>query len=102
MRFANDNGFFELNPFPGCNQIVISNHSLVYKDRRGNGVGSQEHSARLEKIKFLGYDYVLCTVKSDNIPQLKILSNNGWKQLDDFVNNETGNTVYIYGKKVQV
>ena len=56
--------------------------------------------ARLEKIRVLGYDYVICTVKSDNIPQLKILNKNGWKLLDDFINNETGNTVYIYGKKM--
>jgi len=100
MRFANENGFYELNPFPGCNQIVVSNHSLVYKNKRGNGAGTREHTLRLEKIKFLGYDYVICTVKSDNIPQIKILKSHQWKLLDSFINNETGNEVFIYGKQV--
>lgn len=101
MRYANENGFFELNPFPGCNQIVISNHSLVYKDKRGRGLGTKEHKDRLQKIKFLGYDYVICTVKGSNTSQLHILQNNGWKQLDSFINNETENVVFIYGKRVE-
>lgn len=100
MRYANDNGFYELNPFPGCNQIVVSNHSLVYKHKRGNGIGSKEHTDRLAKIKFLGYDYVICTVKSDNAPQRHILEKNEWRQLDSFTNSETGNLVFLYGKQV--
>lgn len=100
MRFANENGFYELNPFPGCNQLVVSNHSLVYPEKRGVGVGTQEHHKRLQQIKFLGYDYVICTVKADNIPQIKILEKMGWKQLDSFLNGETNNTVFIYGRKM--
>ncbi len=101
MRYeTNCGGFYELNPFPGCNQIVISNHSFVPKEARGKGLGSREHSDRLKKIESLGYDYALCTVKEENIAQIKILENNLWKHLDTFFNKETENTIRIYGRSI--
>lgn len=101
MRFANAQGFYELNPFPGCNQIVISNHSCIKKEKRGQGLGTIEHKYRLEHIKELGYDYAICTVKSDNVPQIKILIKAGWKWLDSFHNKETENDVQIFGKVIE-
>ena len=93
-------GFYELNPFPGCNQIVVSNHSWIPPEKRGKGFGDKVHKDRLHMINLLGYDYAICTVKMDNIPQIRILEKNGWKLLDNFFNRETGNSVYIYGRKM--
>ena len=67
MRFANEDGYCELNSFPGCNQIVVSNHAFIYPEKRGKGLGSKNHKLRVERAKFLGYDYFICTVKADNI-----------------------------------
>ena len=100
MRFANAQGFYELNPFPGCNQIVVSNHSFVHPDKRGGGVGTKEHTYRLMHIKELGYDYAICTVRENNIKQIKILQRHDWKQLDKFFNKETEHTVLIFGKVI--
>ena len=55
MRFANEFGFYELNPFPGSNQIVVSNHAFIYGPWRGQGKGIQQHKERLAKAKELGY-----------------------------------------------
>ena len=102
MRYADlYGGFYELNPFPGCNQIVVSNHSWVAPEQRGKGLGDLIHKERLEHAKTLGYDYVICTVKADNVPQIKILEKNGWTLLDSFINRETTNQVLIYGREVQ-
>ena len=101
MRFANDKGYCELNPFPGCSQIVVSNHGVIYPKERGKGYGSGNHKLRVERAKFMGYDYILCTVKSDNIVEIKILDKNKFKKLDSFVNTETNNIVYIYGKRLK-
>lgn len=100
MRYGSDYGFFELNPFPGCNQIVISNHSWVHPKHRGQGLGHKEHQARLTEIERLGYDYILCTCKESNIAQIKILEKHGWTYLSKFKNRETENTVFLYGKEV--
>jgi L-amino acid N-acyltransferase YncA len=98
MRFANENGYCELNPFPGNSQIVVSNHAFIYPDKRGKGLGNDNHKLRVERARFLGYDYLICTVKSTNSHELKILEKNGFKELDEFLNTNTGNMNKIFGK----
>jgi len=101
MRYPDGiGGFYELNPFPGCNQIIISNHSWIPQEQRGKGQGGKVHQFRLKMAENLGYDYILCTVKADNIPQIRILEKNGWKRLDSFDNRETKNLVFLYGKQL--
>jgi RimJ/RimL family protein N-acetyltransferase len=102
MRYEDGHGgFFELNPFPGCNQLVVSNHSWIDPELRGAGLGTVIHGQRLEKMRILGYDYAICTVKSSNIAQIKILEKYLWKHLDTFMNRETGNRVELWGKRLQ-
>lgn len=102
MRFSNEYGYCELNTFPGCNQIVVSNHAFIYPQHRGKGKGHENHKLRIERASFMGYDYLLCTVRSTNTPELKILDKNGFKELDEFRNSETGNSVKIFGKKLKM
>lgn len=101
MRYSTEYGFYELNPFPGCNQIAVSNHSFIRKEHRGKGLGTKVHNSRLELMQSLGYDYSICTVKDCNVPQIKILEKAGWKHLDSFNSIETENTVRIYGKVIK-
>lgn len=101
MRFFDGiGGFYELNPFPGCNQLVVSNHSWLSPKHRGKGLGTKIHIQRLAQIRILGYDYALCTVRADNAPQVRILEKCGWKLLDAFTNRETGNVVKLYGIRI--
>lgn len=101
MRFSNENGYCELNSFPGNSQIVVSNHAFVYPEKRGKGYGNANHKLRMERATLLGYDYVICTVKSNNTPELKILAKNGFKELDEFMNTNTGNLNKIFGKRIE-
>ena len=100
MRFPQEGGFYELNPFPGCAGIVVSNHSWIDPVLRGNKLGTKNHWRRLQHIANLGYSYALCTVNDDNIAQKKILIHNGWYQFTKFVNKETGHTVCLYGRHI--
>lgn len=97
MRFHTPYGHYELNPFPGSNQIVISSHAFVKKEFRGNGHGKETASRRIEKARELDYDYMLCTVRADNEPQLKIVRKLGWKELDHFYNTVTECEVILFG-----
>ena len=101
MRYANENGYCELNSFPGNSQIVVSNHAFIYPEKRGKGFGSENHKLRRERAAFLGYDYMICTVKSTNSPELFILAKEGFKELDRFVNTNTGNVNIIFGKSLK-
>jgi len=97
MRYADEHGFYELNPFPGCNQVVVSNHAFIYPQHRGKGWGSEQHRHRLQMAKHLGYNYMICTVKETNEPELHILRTHGWRKLDVFLNTETENNLELWG-----
>ncbi len=91
-------GFWEVNSLPGCPQIAVSNHVFINLPYRNQGYGKRYHAERLKNLKELGFNYVLCTVRADNVFQRKILSRFGWKLFDVFNNKETTNDVMIYGK----
>jgi len=93
-------GHYELNNFPGCNQIVVSNHSCIYPQHRGKGLGKALSIEKLAVAKNEGYDYAIATVVGSNSPQLAIMESNGWTLLDTFFNRESGNEVNIFGRRL--
>jgi len=98
VRFSDEHGFYELNPFPGNNQIVVSNHAFIYPSHRNRGFGKVQHEQRLAKARELGYNYILCTVNKENDVECHILEKNGWHMFDGFLNLETDNYVGIWGR----
>ncbi len=93
-------GHYELNNFPGCNQIVVSNHSCIYPLLRGNGLGQKLSEEKIATAREEGFDYMIATVVSTNTAQLKIMEKNGWTLLDTFFNRESGNEVNIFGRRL--
>jgi L-amino acid N-acyltransferase YncA len=100
MRFSDENGFYEIDNLPGCTQVAVSHNSVIYEEQRGKGHGTKANELRIEKAKFLGYDYILCTVDASNEAQLRILKNNEWNELDSFDSRKTGHHVIIFGKRL--
>ena len=98
MRFANEHGFYELNPFPGSNQIVVSNHAFIRPEFREKGLGQKQHKERLLKAKELGYDIIMCTVRRDNGAEKHILTKFGWGFLMAFRSTETEHELEIWTK----
>lgn len=102
MRFHNQNGHYELHSLPGCNQLVVSNHVFIKPDRRGLGLGTLEAHDRIQLAKDMGYDYMICTVVQDNVPQLRIMEKLAWVKLAEWRNSVTDNMVGIYGHDLDV
>jgi RimJ/RimL family protein N-acetyltransferase len=100
MRFSNRYGFYELNPFPGCNQIVVSNHALIYEQFRGQGHGQQQHFERLMQARELGYNRIICTVRADNEAERHILLKNGWEMNFTFTSTETKHEVQMWSRNL--
>ena len=96
MRFADKFGFYELNPFPGSNQIVISNHAFIKPEFRGQGLGKIQHLERLRKAKDLGYDLIICTVREDNYVEKHILGKFNWAFMRRFRSSETDHLVEMW------
>lgn len=100
MRFGDDRGSYEIENLPGSPQVAVSIHSFIFKEKRGKGYGKAMHLERLAKLKELGYDYVLCTVRDDNKAEIHILETNGWRYLDMFYSSATGNLVQLFARDV--
>lgn len=98
MRYADEHGHYELNPFPGCSQVIVSNHAFIEPRARGKGLGRSQHVTRLGEAERLGYDYILCTTRADNVQENRILRLYGWSLHANFTNSESGAELYLWGK----
>ena len=96
MRVRTEYGFYELNPFPGCNQIVVSNHSFINEEYRGKGIGTSVAHRRVDHAAGLGYDMMLATVCANNLPQMSIMKAVGWDPLVSFVSRETRHEIVLF------
>lgn len=90
----------EIDSLPGCSQIAVSHSVFLPEHKRGKGQGSAAHAARLEALKQLGYDYVICTVQTTNIAQVRLMEKFTWSPLEMFVSTKTGHSVRLYGRRL--
>lgn len=97
MRYSIEGVPGELTTLPGCSQVVVSHAVYVPKDRRGQGVGYTSNIKR-QRLAFdeLGYDAMICTVISTNLPQKKVLEKAGWSCLTRFTSSNTGHDVELW------
>lgn len=100
IRVSNLVGFYELNPFPGSNQIVVSNHAFIKPEYRGKGFGQKQHKERLDYAKYLGYDLIICTVRSDNLVEKHILQKFNWLYAQSFKSTETEHELELWTRKL--
>jgi hypothetical protein len=87
---------FYLEQLPGCCGIVVSNGVNIYPEYRRKGLGATLNALRISIAKVQGYGMMLCTDVDTNEAQKKILSKNGWKKVDEFINPKTQNRVNIH------
>ena len=91
-------GFYEFSPMPGCSQMVVSHDMFLLPEHRGKGLAKEFAEERYYTAKDFGYDAMICTVDTANIPQIKTLEATGWQFANRFVSSKTGHTVAIYTK----
>ncbi len=85
---------FKLSGLNGCNEICVSSDSYVDPKYRNKGVATRLNSFRKEFAIAAGFSILLCTDRSDNIEQRKLLKRNCWKDIYSFKNKD-GNEVNI-------
>lgn len=100
MRYANEYGVCKLTELPGCSQIVVSNNAFIRPQHRGQGKGFANHLLRLERAEKLGYDVIMCTVVSTNVPEIRILEKAKWEKLFEFKSSKTENMVQLWIKRL--
>jgi predicted GNAT superfamily acetyltransferase len=91
---------FKLSQMEACNGICISSKVEIFEKYRGKGLGKSFCSLRGDLAAHFGYSLLHCTVVDANKPQRKIMAANGFRDIQSFKNENTGNTVIIYTKKI--
>jgi hypothetical protein len=86
---------FKLYRMPHCCGIVVSCNANVRETYRHKRVGTVLNNLRQDIARMLGYTVMLCTDIAQNEHQRRLLKTNGWKDVLDFKNRRTGNTVIL-------
>ena len=75
-------GTIELLPGFQCT-LGWSHSAHIHWTHRGKGLGTEAHMARLAKAKEIGFKYLMCSIRTDNMAQRAILKKAGWIKLHD-------------------
>lgn len=86
---------FKLYRMPHCCGIIVSCNANVLERYRHKRVGTTLNNLRQDIARLLGYTVMVCTDVAQNEYQRRLLKTNGWKDLIDFKNKRTGNTVIL-------
>lgn len=70
--------YWNLEQFPGNKRIGVYTHMYVQKEWRGRGIGNALMPLKLWFAKNVGYQILLCTVKNNNTPEIKLLLHHEW------------------------
>lgn len=98
MRVTIEGVYGELTTFPGCATVCVSHAVYLPAAQRGKGKGTSANAERCLAAKELGYEYIVCTVKSTNTCQIRVLEKNYWTKLGAFDSERSDDVLQIWGK----
>jgi hypothetical protein len=89
--------YFRLGKMYGCSAILISHKALVSPNFRGLGIGKLCSYWRICFMRTVTKsEMILCTSTLENDAQNSILEELGWKPLQIFKNEKSGNDVILW------
>lgn len=93
---------FGLIRMPGNCGMVIATAISVYLPYQGKGIGKLLAEIREEASLADGYTLLLETgTIKDNERELKLLTKQGYHEIERFVNNRTKNTIWVMAKNLR-
>lgn len=101
MRLSHPAGAFEIESLPSQPQVAHCHGFFVYPEMRGKGLGHVLKKFQMSTMHYLGYDYAICTVCSNNAAQKTVLARAGWTKLSEFTSSKTGEPVELWGCAMQ-
>ena len=94
MRYSCEFGFFEIDSMPNQPLMALCHSFTVYEKNRGKGLGYKLKQYQHDVLEVNGFVSAVCTVRSTNIAEIKILNACGWYEVAKFFDNR--NEVYIF------
>ena len=99
-RYNLREGGFEVTSLPGNLQVAICHAFYIAPRHRGGGAGKKLKSYQNDFLKVMGYDYAVCTVRTDNIKQRNVLQSQGWKRIYGFYDHRQDVVVELWSHKL--
>lgn len=100
MRFANQDGAFEIDSLPSQCQVAICHGFYVNPQKRGLGLSHTLKNTQAQTLRDLDYDYAICTVLSSNIAQKRVLFSSGWRKIGQFFSKRQNEKVELWSCEV--
>ena len=97
-RVRNKTGFvsrWSCSRFAGCNLLVVTSDVIVREDLRGKGIGTFLRQLRQTAYRKAGFKGEMCTVRSDNNGQIKIMEKLGARVINELP-SDRGGMVRLY------
>lgn len=101
MRFSTRYGRFSISNAPGHPQMANCYGFFVPAKLRGQGMENALLAQQEKYLVGIGFDYAVCTVRSDNTAQRQVLQTAGWRMLASFNDSKSGNSVELWGWTVK-
>ena len=92
---------FGMTMLDGCCGVVVSHHVKVAQRYCAKGLGQLLLDIRQRAILRAGYTVMMATSINDNFVENHLLEKNGFKPMNDFVNNRTTNKVIMWQKNLR-
>lgn len=100
-RHATEFGAFQIDQMPGNPQIAICSGFFIFPKYRGMGYGHKLKAYQMEILKSAGYSLAICSVRSDNAPQLRVQARAQWDEMREFFNDQTGAMTKVFSKAIE-
>lgn len=93
-------GMTSFAPLPGCCGIVISYHTALEPQHRGNFYSDYFRQLKEKIAKEMGYSLMIATTQMENIPAVGNFFKSKYKFVETFTNSRTGNLIGLGVKKL--
>lgn len=89
---------FGILPMPGCHKIAIFHRVSTEGRLRHKGVGGELLRLRILAAEAIGYRIILCTTRSTNAAEIKLLEINGFVKSSWYY--EDGKLIYLWERVI--
>lgn len=90
-------GHFSVMSMPNQPSVALCFGFEVHPEYRGQGFGHKLKGCQMETLASNGFRFAICTIKSNNMAQRKILTKAGWAPASNaFFSQATGKATEVW------
>lgn len=94
---STDHGQYSVLPMPNQPAVALCYGFQVHPEHRGKGYGHALKAHQMKTLADLGVSFAICTIKTNNLAQRRILTKAGWVQSSKaFTSSASGKSTEVW------